>query len=123
MKVFQVRHVGFAAPMNSVSHRYDSYVSRQPWLGLPDERALLMAGAAELVPQGGTEDPDEGMISGVMGRQTISKAKDLLTGREQSASGWARHLARESAMTAPGVPAGGCRLGPRHSLLGHPHVW
>ncbi len=34
------------------------------------------------VPQGGTEDPDESMIGGVMVRQTVGKVKDLLTSGE-----------------------------------------
>ena len=39
------------------------------------------------IPQGGTEDPDEGMIGGAMARQTVGKVKDLLTGSEQPVGG------------------------------------
>ncbi len=38
------------------------------------------------VPQGGTEDPDEGMGVGPMARQAAGKLKDLLTGSEESPS-------------------------------------
>ncbi len=38
------------------------------------------------VPQGGTEDPDEGMGVGPMARQAASKLKDLLTGSEEGPS-------------------------------------
>ncbi len=39
------------------------------------------------VPQGGTEDPDEGMIGGAMARQTVGKVKELLTGTEKPVGG------------------------------------
>ena len=39
------------------------------------------------IPQGGTEDPDKGMIGGAMARQTVGKVKDLLTGSEQPVGG------------------------------------
>jgi hypothetical protein len=38
------------------------------------------------VPQGGTEDLDESMISGAVLRQAGGKVKDLLTGREEEAT-------------------------------------
>jgi hypothetical protein len=38
------------------------------------------------VPQGGTEDLDESMISGAIVQQTTGKIKDLLTGTEKEAT-------------------------------------
>src|SRR5437868_14628948 len=38
------------------------------------------------VPQGGTEDLDESMISGAVLRQAGGKIKDVLTGREEEAT-------------------------------------
>ena len=38
------------------------------------------------VPEGGTEDPDEGMIAGAMVRQTVGKVQDLVTGSEEPSS-------------------------------------
>ena len=38
------------------------------------------------VPQGGTEDLDQSMISGAILQQTAGKMKDVLTGREEEAT-------------------------------------
>ena len=49
------------------------------------------------VPQGGTEDLDESMISGAILRQTGGKIKDVVTGREEEAT---------DRLTGPGAAKG-----------------
>ena len=50
------------------------------------------------VPQGGTEDLDEGMVSGAILRQTAGKIKDVVTGHKKEAT---------DRRTGPGAAKGG----------------